>query len=308
MFDAGRPAAPPPHRPSRPSPGQRVRRRRRPAWLIDFGFAELAVDDGLLDADVAQVLAALAIVAGPTRPVTVAIDVLGRDVVASALPRLQLQALSGATRSALRARKGLLADLQHEVQRQTGVTEVRFVELERVDKKMVLMVAVLAAATYFLLPAVRRPPGDLPPDPRRQLGLGAARGADVAGHVHRRRRRPRRRGGVPCARRPARRQPGRLRLRQQAGPCRASAGWRSTCASCRSRASIGRCRCRRVGLSTVAGFVGHISLIGVFIIWAGRKAFGSFHLPDLRWFVVGIAAVVALVGAQPRPAARPAAS
>ena len=51
-----------------------------------------------------------------------------------------------------------------------------------------------------------------------------------------------------------------------------------------------------VGLSTVAGFVGHISLIGVFVIWAGRKAFGSFHLPDLRWFVVGIAAVVALSG------------
>ena len=49
-----------------------------------------------------------------------------------------------------------------------------------------------------------------------------------------------------------------------------------------------------VGLSTVAGFVGHISLIGVFIIWAGRKAFGSFHLPDLRWFLVGIAAVVVL--------------
>ena len=71
-------------------------------WLVDFGFAELAVDDGMLDADVAQVLAALAIVAGPSRPVTVAIDVLGRDVVASALPRLQLQALSGATRSALK--------------------------------------------------------------------------------------------------------------------------------------------------------------------------------------------------------------
>ena len=86
------------------------------AWLIDFGFSELAVDDALLDAEVAQVLAALAIVAGPTRPVTVAIEVLGRDVVASALPRLQLQALSGATRTALRERKGLLADLQHEVQ------------------------------------------------------------------------------------------------------------------------------------------------------------------------------------------------
>ena len=44
-----------------------------------------------------------------------------------------------------------------------------------------------------------------------------------------------------------------------------------------------------VGLSTVAGLIVHISLIGVFIVWAGRDAFGSFHLPDAHWFLIGAA-------------------
>jgi uncharacterized protein (TIRG00374 family) len=264
-------------------------------WLVDFGFAELAVDDGMLDADVAQVLAALAIVAGPTRPVTVAIDVLGRDVVANALPRLQLQALSGATRSALRARKGLLADLQQEVQRQTGVTEVRFVELERVDKKMVLMVAVLAAATYFLLPQFADLPGIF-----RQIReanwawtplvalmalityIGAA--ASVAGAVA-----SRVRAGPLVVSQVASDFAGKL--------APASVGGMALNVRFLQKSGVDRAvSVSAVGLSTVAGFVGHISLIGVFVIWAGRKAFGSFHLPDLRWFVVGIAAVVALSG------------
>src|SRR6185436_1402947 len=53
-----------------------------------------------------------------------------------------------------------------------------------------------------------------------------------------------------------------------------------------------------VGLNTLAGFVGHVSLMGVFVVWAGRKAFGSFHLPDGHWFLVGlgIAAVLGGIG------------
>ena len=30
-----------------------------------------------------------------------------------------------------------------------------------------------------------------------------------------------------------------------------------------------------IGLNTIAGLVGHITLVGVFLIWAGRDAFGS---------------------------------
>ena len=53
-----------------------------------------------------------------------------------------------------------------------------------------------------------------------------------------------------------------------------------------------------VGLNTIAGLVGHITLVGIFLIWAGRDAFGSIELPDPKWFLVGIgvAAGLFLVG------------
>jgi glycosyltransferase 2 family protein len=43
-----------------------------------------------------------------------------------------------------------------------------------------------------------------------------------------------------------------------------------------------------VGLNTVAGFVGHMSLLVVFLTWAGRDAFQSFRLPDPRWLLVAL--------------------
>jgi glycosyltransferase 2 family protein len=264
-------------------------------WLIDFGFAELAVDDAALDAEVAQVLAALAIVAGPERPVRIAIEVLGRHAVADALPRLQLQALSGATRSALKERKGLLADLQHEVQTQTGVTEVHFAELERLDKRMVLMVAVLAGATYFLLPQFADLPGIVQQVENANWGwlplillmslvtyVGAA--ASLAGAV------------------PQRVQAGPLGLSQVASEfasklAPASVGGMALNVRFLQKQGVDRpVAVSGVGLSTVAGLVAHVSLIGVFIVWAGRQAFGSFRLPDLHWFFIGLLAVLVLAG------------
>ena len=49
-----------------------------------------------------------------------------------------------------------------------------------------------------------------------------------------------------------------------------------------------------VGLSTVAGLIAHLSLVGVFVVWAGRDAFGSFHLPDVHWFLIGGLVALAL--------------
>ena len=50
-----------------------------------------------------------------------------------------------------------------------------------------------------------------------------------------------------------------------------------------------------VGLNTIAGLAGHVTLIGVFIVRAGREAFGSFSLPNPKWFVVGAGIAVALI-------------
>mgnify|MGYP001828992608 FL=1 len=51
-----------------------------------------------------------------------------------------------------------------------------------------------------------------------------------------------------------------------------------------------------VGLNSVAGVVAHVSLIGVFVVWAGPDAFESFRLPDAHWFLIGLGAIVALIG------------
>ena len=47
-------------------------------------------------------------------------------------------------------------------------------------------------------------------------------------------------------------------------------------------------------MATIAGLVGHLSLVGIFLVWAGRDAFGSFELPDPKYFVIGVAVVAAL--------------
>ena len=265
--------------------------------LVDFGSAELAAGDIQLDADVAQLLAALTVIAGAERPVRRAIAVLGRDAVARALPLLQLQALRGPTQAAINQRNGLLADLQREVQQQTGVEEVHFVELERFDRRMILMVLIVVGATYFLLPQF----ADLP-DILRQvrdanwawaplillMSLLTYVGASAALL-----------GAVP-SRLPA----GPIVVGQVASEFAsklAPAGVGGMALNVRLLQKQGVDRAvavSGVGLDTVAGVVGHLSLIGVFIVWAGRDAFGGLHVPDVRWFWLGalVAAMLVAIG------------
>jgi undecaprenyl-diphosphatase len=49
-----------------------------------------------------------------------------------------------------------------------------------------------------------------------------------------------------------------------------------------------------VGLNTLAGVIGHVTLIGVFIVWAGRDAFGSLRLPDPTYFLIGLGVVAVM--------------
>jgi undecaprenyl-diphosphatase len=266
-------------------------------WLIDFGFSEAAVGDGILDADVAQMLASFAVVAGAERAVAAAVDVLGRDAVGRSLPRLQLRALSGATQTALKRIPGRLKELQAEVGRQCGIEQVQFEQLERVSRTTIFTVVLLVAVTYFLLPQFADLPGIF-----RQvrdanwwwtpaLILGSAMTYIAA--------------GISLA--------GAIPQRLPVGPLMMSTVG-SSFASKLAPAGIGGMALNirflqkqgvdepvavsGVGLNTVAGLVGHISLIGIFIVWAGRDAFGSFRLPDPKWFLIGlgVAAVVLVVG------------
>jgi len=84
----------------------------RVVWLIDFGFSELAADDVLLAGDVAELMASTATVMGADRAVATAVAVLGPEAVRPAVERLRPALLSGATRTALAARPGVLAQVE----------------------------------------------------------------------------------------------------------------------------------------------------------------------------------------------------
>jgi uncharacterized membrane protein YbhN (UPF0104 family)/tRNA A-37 threonylcarbamoyl transferase component Bud32 len=269
----------------------------RTAWIIDFGFSELAVSDPLLDADVAQLLASFSLDVGPERAVAVAIEVLGRDAVSSSLPRLQLNALSGATRTSLKRSKGSLRELQTEVVQQCAVADVHYEELERFDKRTLLTVAIVIGATYFLFPQFADLPdiiqnvedADWSWVPLAVVAsvisyLGA--GASLAGAVV-----PRLPGGPVMA----------AQLASSFASKLAPSALGGMALNIRFLQKHGVERTpavSAVGLSTVAGLVSHVSLIAVFVLWAGTEAFGSFQLPNPRWFVVGaaVAAVFAGIG------------
>jgi undecaprenyl-diphosphatase len=89
-------------------------------WLIDFGFSELAASSLLLATDVAELLASSTLQVGPARAVAVAREAVGPAVLGGALERLHPWALSGATRTGMKERLGLLDDLCGQVTAAAG--------------------------------------------------------------------------------------------------------------------------------------------------------------------------------------------
>jgi len=119
--------------------------------LVDFSAASLGVVGPALATDVAELLAATAVIIGPNRAVQAAIERVGASAVANALPRLQPLALTPSTRAAVKT-AGCLDDLRHEVQHATGESAVMFDELERVKLRTLASLAMLAVAVAALIP------------------------------------------------------------------------------------------------------------------------------------------------------------
>jgi undecaprenyl-diphosphatase len=87
------------------------------AWLIDFGFGEVAASDLLLATDVAELVASSSVYVGAERAVAHAVRTVDAATLERAADRLRPWSLSGATRTALKARDDLLDDLR---KRMTG--------------------------------------------------------------------------------------------------------------------------------------------------------------------------------------------
>ena len=82
------------------------------AWMIDFGFSEVSASDLLLATDVAELIASSSPYVGADRAVAHAVRSVDAATLTRAVDRLHRWGLSGATRTALKERPGLLDDLR----------------------------------------------------------------------------------------------------------------------------------------------------------------------------------------------------
>ena len=104
------------------------------AWIIDFGFSELAASEILLDNDIAELITSSALLVGPERSVRCAVGVLGSDVVTGAGGRIQPQALSGATKTEIKERGDHIDHrIRDEIARVTGRQATPLDRIQRLD-------------------------------------------------------------------------------------------------------------------------------------------------------------------------------
>lgn len=118
--------------------------------LVDFGFAELAASQQLLDIDVAEVLAATSTVVGPGRAARLAAECLGIETIEQARDWLHPLAFSTATRHRLAADRSL-EHLRGEVDHLTGHTIAGYEPLGRLSPSHVLGLVLGGVGAYSLL-------------------------------------------------------------------------------------------------------------------------------------------------------------
>jgi undecaprenyl-diphosphatase len=274
---------------------------RGEVWLIDFGFAELAAPPDLLDRDVAELLASTSTRVGPQRAVDAAVATIGGEHVAAAAPWIQPLAMSSATRSKLGRSK------QFEQLREIAAAAVldgrpvEYRRLERVTASGIVTLISLGLAVGFLAPQLAQASGmlDAIRDARPTwlmvalLGslltyVGAALGmigavaprlalrptilAQIASSFSNRVT-PAKVGGLAT----------NVRYLQRQGITATSA-------------------VSAVGLNTVAGIVGHISLVVAAGLAAGQTTATNLPLPSTStavWIVGGLILASGLVMALP---------
>ena len=115
--------------------------------LLGLNKASMFPTDQQIASDVASMLATQAIVAGPTRPVVAAIDVVERDVLVSALPFVQEAALEPELRKQLKAADVEAETLRRDLAEQLGAEapELAAVKRVKVSQIFIALAAVIAA-------------------------------------------------------------------------------------------------------------------------------------------------------------------
>lgn len=122
------------------------------AALSEAGTGDIAAAALSLRLDVAQLLTTLALLVGPQRAVASGVSSLGSQALVKALPLVQSVAMDSSTRSALRAKKGLLRRVREQVLELVPEGEpVEQVELRRLTPRTLVTVLGGGIAAYVLL-------------------------------------------------------------------------------------------------------------------------------------------------------------
>jgi uncharacterized protein (TIRG00374 family) len=119
--------------------------------LVDLRYAVVAANDLQLRLDTAELLVTLTLAVGSERAVASGIAALGADEIADALPLLQPLALAPTTRRAVRQAKGLLHDLRDRVIDATPSPPTEPAQLQRLSLRTTVSIVGLTIAAYFLL-------------------------------------------------------------------------------------------------------------------------------------------------------------
>lgn len=262
-------------------------------WIVGLWRAEVASSEAQLRADLAQMMTALALDVGVERAVGTAVDVLGSEVVASALGRLQPVVLSRTIRARLRDRSGLLDELRRGIEQRCGVEAPELEPITRFGPRQLFTVVMLVAVVYFLVPQF----ADLPaiveqvrdadwrwavPAVLASIGSYLAAALTLTGTTP---------GRIPFWRTAS------AQLGTAFTSTVAPAGTGSMALNVRylQRQGVdGAVATSSVGLMVVNGVVGHAALLAIFVVWAGRQAIGPVELPSPRALLVGTAVVVAI--------------
>lgn len=106
-------------------------------WIIDFGFSESAIDKRSYYKDNVEFIASSATKIGAKRAVKIAQKILGKQAIQDAIPYMQYPALSGATTTALKAKRGLLEEIIQQMQASITSTEtIKVAKISRIPRPL----------------------------------------------------------------------------------------------------------------------------------------------------------------------------
>jgi uncharacterized membrane protein YbhN (UPF0104 family)/tRNA A-37 threonylcarbamoyl transferase component Bud32 len=119
--------------------------------LVDLSAATLGAPQSALDMDVAELLVACAVLVGPKRSLSMAVEAGWSDAIARVLPYLQRAALTPHLRDLARSHEIALKDLRAEAAKATGQEVPAIVPLRRMRLRDLLLTALLGVAAYLLI-------------------------------------------------------------------------------------------------------------------------------------------------------------